>query len=551
MQMDPRNWGAKKSMYYHGDTADLEIGQDEVDAYEEEEAAKEVQASRYEQMDEDDFALSDDDNDGDVGDGDDDDDQQYSSSNKSSEMMRTKRDTSKLSQKDARKLLKKQYPELLPMVSYFSDIVKDLVENTDVATKALFESEAGTAESVGATKQGQQYLLTKAMLQKSIALNSVMYLLVRSTTSGGENGLMEIQSHPVMSQLKSFNSMLQKFESQVEKKVDGIDKQVEYLVKAAALMQDGDGTDGDDSSKDSESPEEDIEEQTNDLIGESPENQSSEDDDGEEEEENYEEEMKSLLASRQQKQQQEFQNTLNDARFGLRPSEATNQKNDKRKRKHDSYADDFGDMDGDEIPSFSSKALASTINTIEQRSDSAFRKRRPAPIAEELDELDDEADDQLAHGIKLMEEEMGKLDDMSDEETGGGTGGKSKKYEMDDDERDDEMMQFYKKAATKSKTKKSIKKGLYAVSPKFPRKDAEIDGERAISRAILKNRGLVAHKAKINRNPRVKKREQYRKALIRRKGAVREVREDEGHRYGGEETGIKSGISRSRKLSSK
>ena len=32
------------------------------------------------------------------------------------------------------------------MVSYFSDIVKDLVENTDVATKALFESEAGTAE---------------------------------------------------------------------------------------------------------------------------------------------------------------------------------------------------------------------------------------------------------------------------------------------------------------------------------------------------------------------------------------------------------------------
>lgn len=26
---DPRNWGKKKSLYYHGDTADLEIGQDE------------------------------------------------------------------------------------------------------------------------------------------------------------------------------------------------------------------------------------------------------------------------------------------------------------------------------------------------------------------------------------------------------------------------------------------------------------------------------------------------------------------------------------------
>lgn len=74
-------------------------------------------------------------------------------------------------------------------------------------------------------------------------------------------------------------------------------------------------------------------------------------------------------------------------------------------------------------------------------------------------------------------------------------------------------------------------------------------GERAIGRTIMKNRGLVPHKAKINRNPRVKKREQYRKAMIRRKGAVREVRVDEGHVYGGEATGIKSGLSRSRKLS--
>lgn len=73
-------------------------------------------------------------------------------------------------------------------------------------------------------------------------------------------------------------------------------------------------------------------------------------------------------------------------------------------------------------------------------------------------------------------------------------------------------------------------------------------GERPIGRMIMKNRGLVAHKNKLNRNPRVKKREQYRKALIRRKGTVREVRTDEGHKYGGEETGIKSRISRSRKL---
>ena len=111
-----------------------------------------------------------------------------------------------------------------------------------------------------------------------------------------------------------------------------------------------------------------------------------------------------------------------------------------------------------------------------------------------------------------------------------------------------ESLDFYKKVASKTKSKKAFKKSLYQVAPKFPRADGFVEGERAINRTILKNRGLVAHKPKINRNPRVKKREQYRKALIRRKGAVREVREGEGHKYGGEGTGIKSNISRSRKL---
>jgi U3 small nucleolar RNA-associated protein 3 len=89
---------------------------------------------------------------------------------------------------------------------------------------------------------------------------------------------------------------------------------------------------------------------------------------------------------------------------------------------------------------------------------------------------------------------------------------------------------------------------MYAVAPKYPGLDNEIEGERAVGNMIMKNRGLVAHKNRLNRNPRVKKREQYRKALIKRKGAVREVRTDEGHKYGGETTGVKSGISRSRKL---
>ncbi|KAG5185000.1 Sas10 C-terminal domain-containing protein, partial [Tribonema minus] len=75
-------------------------------------------------------------------------------------------------------------------------------------------------------------------------------------------------------------------------------------------------------------------------------------------------------------------------------------------------------------------------------------------------------------------------------------------------------------------------------------------GKRAASYEIIKNRGLTPHKSKLNRNPRVKKREAYRKAVIRRKGQVREVRTNEAGRYAGEGTGIRSTVTRGRKFAS-
>lgn len=80
----------------------------------------------------------------------------------------------------------------------------------------------------------------------------------------------------------------------------------------------------------------------------------------------------------------------------------------------------------------------------------------------------------------------------------------------------------------------------------------EIDEEtglskREITRQIAKNKGLTATKRRELRNPRVKKRKEYRKALIRRKGAIREVR-SKVDLYGGEASGVKTHIKRSIKL---
>ncbi|GCB70620.1 hypothetical protein scyTo_0005726 [Scyliorhinus torazame] len=73
------------------------------------------------------------------------------------------------------------------------------------------------------------------------------------------------------------------------------------------------------------------------------------------------------------------------------------------------------------------------------------------------------------------------------------------------------------------------------------------DGKRKITYQIAKNKGLTPKRKKIDRNPRVKHREKFRRAKIRRKGQVREVRREE-HRYGGELSGIRAGVKKSTKL---
>jgi U3 small nucleolar RNA-associated protein 3 len=228
-------------------------------------------------------------------------------------------------------------------------------------------------------------------------------------------------------------------------------------------------------------------------------------------------------------------NVLSEARFGLRQHEVGVSAAQKRVRR--AAPSDFGDEEVEETQTRkATQKLASTINAIEQRS--ATKKRKISKSTEGLDEAQED-DDALRRGLEMMEAAIGK---DSDDEAGGGE-------EIDDElDSDDGSNDFYEQIKKKSKAKKEFKKGLYQVAPKYPNLEQEVEGERAISRQILKNRGLVAHKAKINRNPRVKKREQYRKALIRRKGKVRDIRMDEGHKYGGETTGIKSGLSRSRKL---
>lgn len=91
----------------------------------EEEAAREVQASRWDEMQEDDFVPSA--------------DEEESDCVPSRDRIRgaTVRDTEQLSSKEKRRLLTAQHPEFLPVASHFSEILKDFLQATKVATDAL------------------------------------------------------------------------------------------------------------------------------------------------------------------------------------------------------------------------------------------------------------------------------------------------------------------------------------------------------------------------------------------------------------------------------
>lgn len=136
-----RNWGRQKKDYYHGDTADLEIGQEEDDAMVEEEAAKEIQSARLQEMGEEDFVMSDDDDDDD-----DDNDEGNEKSHGKTSTQPKQRDWKKTSRSERAKFLNRQHPELLPLVGRFSKILQDFKQRTNVVTKALLEGEEGTAQ---------------------------------------------------------------------------------------------------------------------------------------------------------------------------------------------------------------------------------------------------------------------------------------------------------------------------------------------------------------------------------------------------------------------
>lgn len=331
-------------------------------------------------------------------------------------------------------------------------------------------------QAVGATPAGLQYLITKSMLQASKALNLSLYLLLKSDQASTKKDdtdvplVMEadasddIRNHPVMRRLNQLSVLTDKLQEGVEEKTPGLKDQINSLVKAAALMAGedlsssddsdiGDDDDGDQSSAAADDNQIDADDDSNQLASDDEANDHGEQSSSESDEEH-------------ETQEAIQRHIITEAKFALRNQDIVHDMKkltNNRKRRLAPTSSEFGD-ENDEITDktlTASRKLASTMNSIVQKSASSNEKRNKKSAR---DDDEEEEYDKLQRGLAMMEEELGKGSDDDDDD------------EDDEGLRDSDEDDFYQAIKSKSKAKKETKKQIYAVAPKYPRLDVEVDG---------------------------------------------------------------------------
>ncbi|KAG0246904.1 Sas10 C-terminal domain-containing protein [Mortierella sp. GBAus27b] len=165
-------------------------------------------------------------------------------------------------------------------------------------------------------------------------------------------------------------------------------------------------------------------------------------------------------------------------------------------------------------------------------------KSAPEPKNTELDDLDWNAKD-MADARRVA---GGEDDVFSGDEGGEGRGSGRQDTQGED---------YYQEVVRAKEAKKAARQALnesLEKSTSFEDTSIDPNDKRSISWQILKNKGLTPHRKKEQRNPRVKNRNRYEAAKKKIKSVKRVFTRLEGA-YGGEKTGIKTGLARSVKFS--
>lgn len=411
------------------------------------------------------------------------------------------RDLSSLSEGKKRGLMKKEAPEMLPLLEDFKAKLSQLQD--------LLPLLAPTALS-RLPASGRTYLESKASLLLSTLANLSFYLLVRAEGGG-------VRAHPVVSQLVWLRELTEKLTPLDER----LGPQLRKSAKAAQKMpadEDAASTSRSSNSKGSTAPvPKEVEQSAR--------------------------KPRQTLRERLEKLRTSMPNGNGaaqvSARANARKAPATKDllKVPLKKKAFKETADAPDDLD-DVDPTLgfrrSGKPLSEQLTSMQ----TLFRERAAK-------EVKPSADANVEARARRAREKFDETPIPGPVEI--------EPAEADEPDEPD----IIKQARKNSKAKKSKKEEAMAqraahkaIRQFKPEEGKEVVGRRKTSKRILQNRGLVRQRKAQSGNARVSNRRKYDKMVKRRRGAVQDMREGaaDGSKYDGEATGVRTHLKKSLKL---
>jgi len=446
-----------------------------------------------------------------------------------------KKDISALSKEEQMELLMSDAPELVALVTELRDGLHELHTKIQPVMEKV-------KDGLRATKEGMNYLEVKHVLLLSYCQSIIFYLLMKAEARS-------VRDHPVIARLVELKMLLQKL-SPIDKKLQ---HQLERLLKdvqtpaaphsavqvnesnlsSATLKLDQDAEDHRQTKDGALDVEENpVKESVNEvqvtaekvIVGA---------------------ESKKMLQERARLDARAQKNA--NLVVHVPVSKAGHEKVKQLKRPRnglkdilDDLEDDVGDMEGLVLSKSNLISAIGRPRTLSQVIAEAGRpSKKPKAVSGDADLPVREDLGERRRNYEIQQAAKASVTNDTDDSDGKAEGNGQ------DEDKDPEEDDFYMQAKQLKEAKQAAKAAKYSRTLISPVEELDADGKRQITYQMEKNRGLTPYRKKATKNPRKKYKLKHEKAVIRRKGQVREVRRPTSASYGGESTGIRTNLSRS------
>ncbi|KAJ0092537.1 hypothetical protein Patl1_26730 [Pistacia atlantica] len=559
-------WGGMKSQYYHGDNRDFELQSSDDDSPAEEEAeVVRMLKERAKSLEMEDFGLQD------ATDSEDESDRELtleeisvkgksktvSAANKEAvddvgtTYEEVKKDLNALSREEQMDVVYSSAPELVGLLSELNDALAQLDNKVNPLLSKVKEQEIKL-------EGGVHYLEVKQLLLLAYCQAITFYLLLKSEGQ-------PVRDHPVIARLVEIKGLLDKTKEldanlpsefdEILKKDHTSSKTVKNLGKAnAVLLSDSVMKDHQKSYYISaETKQAPVTSDANELEKEVS-LRDHENRGGKHKRQNDQVgvqsmEMLKVRAALEEKLRQKgvFSTIAPKPDKAKKRSKPVNG----QLETYDDFNDDDMDVDGQSNGHVSSLRP----NKLSQLVTGQPNKPKVVSGDDDLPKRDDIGERRRKHELKVLAGAGIRSEDDGGDELGtigaDEDGGNSENDEGDSEDQDTggSEDEFYQQVKQQRAQKLAAKAEIYTRTQATPSLPETMDGKRQITYQMEKNRGLTRPRKKLLKNPRKKYRTKHQKAVMRRKGQVRDIRKPTGP-YGGEASGINTGISRSTRFKS-